>query len=55
MIALITKENNPRVIMFRGSVIMLKIGFTMKKRIDKTMPPMIYVVNPPSTLTPVKI
>lgn len=40
--------------MFNGRVTMLRIGLTIRKRIDKTIPPMIYVVKPPLTLTPSK-
>lgn len=54
MIALVTKENKPRVIIFKGRVIMLKIGFTIRNRTDRTIPPMIYVANPPLTPTPSK-
>lgn len=55
MIVFIKKENSPRVIMLNGRVAILKIGLTIRKRIDKTIPPAMYVVNPPLTLTPSKI
>lgn len=37
--AFIKKENKPRVIMFKGRVTMLKIGFTIKKSTERTIPP----------------
>jgi len=55
IIAFVTKENNPSVIMFNGNVTRLKMGFTIRKRIDKTIPPMMYVVMPPLTITPCNI
>jgi hypothetical protein len=54
MMALVKNENNPRVIIFRGSVMMLKIGFTRTKRIDNTIAPIIYAHRPPLTTTPLK-
>lgn len=41
--------------MLNGRVTILKIGLTMRKRIDKTIPPMVYVAKPPLTLTPSRI
>lgn len=52
--AFITKENNPKVIMFNGRVMRLKIGLTRRNKSDKTIPPIMYIDNPPSTLTPSK-
>ncbi len=50
--AFVKKENKPSVIIFNGKVTTLKTGLTIRKRIDKTIPPIIYVANPPFTLTP---
>ncbi len=52
MIALITKEKSPKVMMLKGRVIMLKIGLTIANNIARTMPPTIYVAKPPDTLNP---
>lgn len=49
------KENNPKVIILKGSVIMLRIGLTTTKRIDKMIPPVKYVGKPPDTSTPCRI
>jgi len=37
--AFIKKENKPSVIMFKGRVIMLKIGFTIRNNIERINPP----------------
>lgn len=37
--AFIKKENSPKVIMFKGRVTILKIGFTIKNNIERTVPP----------------
>lgn len=51
--AFIKKENKPRVIMFKGRVTMLKIGFTIKNNTESTTAPRRYVLNPPDTVKPV--
>ena len=49
------KEKNPSVIIFKGNVMMLKIGLTKMNKTDKTTPARIYSTKPPFTLIPVKI
>ena len=39
----------------KGSVMMLKIGLTIKNNIERTAPPIKYVVGPPEILSPVII
>lgn len=55
IMAFIKKANRPRVIMFNGRVIMLRIGFTTKNNIERTIPPIRYVVKPPDMVKPVII
>lgn len=55
MITFIKKENDPKVIKFKGSVIMVKIGLIIKNIRDKTIPPIIKVGMPPVILTPGRI
>lgn len=47
IIALIKKENSPRVTRLRGREIIFKTGFTIKKSKDKESPPAIQVKKPP--------
>lgn len=49
------KEKKPSVIMFKGRVIMLKIGFTIRNNNERIIPPTRYVVNPPEIFNPVTI
>ena len=53
--AFIKKENNPKVIIFKGRVTMLKIGFTIKNNTLSTIPPIIHVPTPPFIVNPVII
>ena len=53
--AFIKKENKPRVIMFKGRVTMLKIGFTIKNNMANTIPPIRCVLTPPDIVKPVII
>lgn len=45
-------EKNPRVIIFKGRVIMLRIGFTIRNNNERIIPPTRYVVNPPDIVNP---
>lgn len=47
MIALVMKENRPRVIIFKGKVMMLKIGLTIRNNTDKAIPAKINPPGPP--------
>ena len=53
--AFIKKENSPSVIIFKGRVIMLKTGFTIKNNTASAIPPIIYVLTPPFIVKPVII
>ncbi len=53
--AFIKKENKPRVIIFKGRVIMLKTGFTIKNNIESATAPTRYVLTPPDIVKPVII
>jgi len=55
IITFIKKENDPKVIRFKGRVMIFKTGFIIKNIKDKTTPPMIYVGIPPEIFTPGKI
>lgn len=52
MTALTIKENQPSVIIVRGSVRIVKIGFTAKNKIDSVIPPRTYVAVPPDIFNP---
>lgn len=52
MTALTIKENQPKVIIVRGSVRRVKTGFTAKNKIDRVMPPRTYVAGPPDIFNP---
>lgn len=53
--AFIKKENKPKVIMFKGRVTMLKIGFTTKNKSESAAAPTMYVLTPPEIDKPVII
>lgn len=48
----IKKENKPSVIKFKGSAIILRIGFSIKNIKDRAIPPIIKVGIPPVIFTP---
>jgi hypothetical protein len=50
--ALVKKENNPKVIRFKGSEIIFRTGFTIKKSSDNAKPPIKKFTIPPWTLRP---
>lgn len=50
--ALVKIEKIPRVSMFTGSVIMLRIGFIVRNRSASDAPPINSVSRPPSIITP---
>lgn len=50
--ALLKKENKPKVTKFKGKEIIFKIGLTTKNKIDNANPPMAKVNNPPDTFSP---
>ena len=52
IITFIKKENDPKVIKFRGRVMIFKIGFIIKNIKDNAIPPKIYVGIPPVIFTP---
>lgn len=52
MIALTIRENQPNVIIVRGSVRIVKIGFTAKNKIESVIPPRTYVAGPPDIFNP---
>ena len=55
IIALMKNENKPIVIKLSGKEIILKIGFKIKNKTVRTIPPTMYVGNPPEMRTPSKI
>lgn len=52
-IAFVIKENNPRVIIFRGRENMFKTGFRIMFNIVKINPETIIAWNPPEIFTPI--
>lgn len=46
------KENQPKVIMCKGSVMKLRIGLTIRNSIERTTPPKRKVLNPPDIFSP---
>lgn len=55
MIEFMKNENKPKVTKLRGREISPSIGFKTLNSIERTIPAVTYVINPPSTFIPLKV